>query len=193
MERLQFSSESNIINNKDTKNKAIIIYICSPDHSIKTIKVVPTSKNETLQKLYQNKMLFVFNGQILSENLTFDFYTIKNNDNLIALHKSEDKKMSYNLFHWLNESKNDSFKENIQMIARKESKTEVARLFDLSLYRMEGHRKIFMKHMIRNINNVGDNIKSDNINLITDYEIPDEPSFESLPVPWGDVNKQLIC
>lgn len=147
MERLQFSNESYIINNKDTKNKAIIIYICSPDHSIKTIKVVPTSKIETLQKLYQNKMLFVFNGQILSENLTFDFYTIKNNDNLIALHKSEDKKMSYNLFHWLNESKNDSFKENIQMIARKESKTEVARLFDLSLYRMEGNRKIFMKHM----------------------------------------------
>lgn len=170
---------------RDMKNM-ITIYLCLPDHSIKILKTKPSLKIITLQKMYQSSMTFIFNGQILCENQTFEFYAIKNEDYIIALHKKSKKKISFNLFHWLNESRNDTFRENVQMIMRKESKAEAARLFDLSLYKIEGNRKIYMKHIKRNMNDIlGDNSKSsENIDLIVDYPNSEVPSCSSLPTLW---------
>ncbi|OHT11143.1 hypothetical protein TRFO_01032 [Tritrichomonas foetus] len=71
------------MNTPQLKKPTIDINICIPNHFIKRVKVSPLHKISILNNLFpQEDNIFIYRGQLLSENSTFESYGFGRNDQI---------------------------------------------------------------------------------------------------------------
>ena len=163
----------------------IIIFLCVPSECIKQVKVYKKMKINQLQTIFpEKKKSFLFNGDLLEEKMTLEFYGIRNHSNIFVIPKTTNKSLISE--KWSHLTKNcDEYNENIRYAVIEETKNESARIRDLQLIKLENKSRQYnklCKNLISNIelDNNDDNISSNIPN------INQTPSISPLPAFWID-------
>ena len=170
----------------------ILVYV--PGCCVARININLKSKISELRFFVpsQSSITFLFNGQILLENFSFEFYGIKPLDIVVIVQQSQQDDST----KWISLTKdNDSFTDRISSIINQKTSREAARLRDFQLIRMERKPKTFRKlcsaKMTRMSNSNSYNIynlyqDTNSIKTNIDYKKSDSPNTEELPSFWGN-------
>lgn len=129
---------------------------------------------------------FMFNGQILLENFSFEFYGVKPYDIVVVVHQAQRDDPA----RWLSLTRdNESFADRISSIINQKTAREAARLRDFQLLRMERKPKTFRRlcsaKMLRMAKGSGSIFRARRVATNIDYAPPDSPCTDELPSFWG--------
>lgn len=135
--------------------------------------------------LPEKNVSFILKGRVLSDSCTFKAYGIHNNDVLIVSYPNQAHIASMKYSSPLHES--DSISERINNIVNPHTTTEVVRLRDLQMARLERRPKTFRKMCFTIQNSESKTNFSSEANLKSVIPtIPlEKPSTEPLPMLWG--------
>ena len=164
------------------QNYTIQITVFTPGKTVRKILVNQFSKIGYLSHLFENKKVsFIYKGQMLCNDMTFNFYKIKNNDSLVCVFQTEKK-----IEHWQNLSKRNDFNK----IASMEAAQEYTKTLDLRLNKMDYHPRKYRNFCKRFMNNL-ENKKTTPIKHDTVIPLSEDiqaPSSEPLPIFWKQSN-----
>lgn len=161
------------------------LYVCVPNHFIKRVNVIKSSKISKLNLLFQKeKKLFIHKGQILSNESTFDSNCINSNDYIVALTKNDKPSFEYEIMKWVQSTRDpELFREKITKPNTKIS-LEEARLRDLRARRLESKKYFIIRRIGRQFEHSGISHYRD-VPLSIEYDTCDEPNSNPLPVLWS--------
>lgn len=161
------------------------LFVCVPNHFVKRVKVLGSSKISILNLLFQKeKKLFIHKGQILQSDTTFDSNYINSNDYIVALTKNDSPSFEYEIMKWIQSTKDpELFREKITKHKDSSISLEEARLRDLRTRRLEQKRYFVIRRMGRQFEHSGISPFRD-IPLSIEYDTIDEPNSNPLPVLW---------
>lgn len=129
-----------------TDAERVELLICTPHQPVRKVSARLSGHVRALQILWQNSpKKFIYNGQELSETMTFSFYGIKDGESIIALPKIE---LNDSLECWKKVSMNRlEFNDLVKSMTNPKTSREVARLRDLRFIGIE--KKLHVYHKLK--------------------------------------------
>ena len=170
--------------NQVSKKFPLLIYF--PGRCVIKVSVLPASTIADLKRLtpYESAT-FLYNGQLLLENLSFEFYGIKPRDVLVIIQSNQPSDSS----RWLSLTRDtDSFTDRISSIINQKTSREAARLRDFQLVRMERKPRTFRKLCFAKMSRIGETTQCHNTTTSISFETPDMPSTDPLPSFWDRIS-----
>ena len=126
---------------------------------------------------------FVFEGQLLVDTKTFQFYGIKTGDTLVVVQAAE---MGLEVDKWLSITDDvDGFRDKMKSVLNEGAGRETARIRDMLMTKLERKPRTFRKLCVAVENLAQRTFSGKNIELNTDFVTGDAPSDKPLPVNWG--------
>ena len=168
---------------------SLSIYLCVPKKYTRRICIKKNQKINTLQKRFPNDpKKFIFNGQYLGEEFTFNFYGINNHDIIVAVPDNCGFDLSNS--NWIHASRDsDDIADRISFSMNSKTRPEASRLRDLKFMSIERKPRIYRK-MCGAVERSADEFPKVFSNTIIDYTYTDSPSVQALPVCWNE--KEII-
>ena len=127
---------------------------------------------------------YIYNGNIINSDLTFNDIGIKNEQLLIAI-KKEQEKFNEMDYKWIELSCDPTFGNSLHLFSNKQTKREFNRLKDLRNIKIEGSLKLYKKFSHKLY--LQKSAESENP-IFNDLEINYEPSAtpctEAMPILW---------
>ncbi|OHT00732.1 hypothetical protein TRFO_32455 [Tritrichomonas foetus] len=179
-----------------TRKIPIVIYL--PSKYVVKLSVAPSAYVNELRRIITiNNIDFVFNGTILSGNQTFRSAGLKSGDSIVVIfHKSNSDKTYEELQKWLQITQDsESFNEKMQLILNEDNAREAARLRDVFLSKIERKPRSFRRLCLavaENNKNKEREVQGNNFSLSIDYEKPEMPSCDPLPIFFTSEDGQGI-
>jgi hypothetical protein len=128
----------------EPSQKKILIHIYLPGRCIAQVNVVPGSPIRELRSvLRSDRITFLFNGILLSDSNSFDFYGIREQDFLLALPIPPEAAYTSG---WISLSQDtESFKERLECLLNRGTASEVARIRDQQFTKIERRPRTFRR------------------------------------------------
>lgn len=164
----------------------IKIKVLVPGALTRTIILSKQNKIEKLSKCLQNNWehTFVYKGNIIDSNLSFNDIGIFNGDIIIIFQKNFNQFDNSDLM-LMKMSKESFFRHKLDMTTNNNVKKESYRLKDMRDLKIEGSRRLYKK-MIHKI--YLKNRKENDLSLANDLDINYKPlpmpSTEAMPIIW---------
>ena len=187
-----FSFLQNIITTTPTmslvlpdNDRLLDVMICVPNHFIKKIRVSPDSPISFLNTFFQKeKKVYIHNGQILSQDKTFESLEINKNGHIIALTQKELPTFEYEISRWIRTTSDPGvLSQRITNIGTKKTHQENARIRDLRLQKLEQKKNFYPRRIYNQMEHSGAS-QYQMIPLNLDFPIALAPNEEPLPVLW---------
>lgn len=162
----------------------IRIFFYVPGCFLKSIRISPIAKIKNLMCTDDGLYTYIYNGNIMDSDLTFNDAGISDGKILVAIKKelSQFNNLDFNLVK-LSMNKSAEFKLNI--LSNNETKLEYNRLNDLRNIKVEGslklYRKLSRKLYFQSIETTED---QKNNNLEINYEPSSTPCTDAMPILW---------
>jgi hypothetical protein len=157
----------------------ITISILIPHYRLQMIHVFRSSTIRALRKSLNDSSL-IFNGQLLDDDFTIEFYGVQSNDAIVAIPSKPERKET---MRWMKITRDsDVFDETVRSLASRTSRPESFRLHDLRAFRLESRPRAFRK-LCRDWQESGSPAKVEKIPTqmpVGSSTIPEEP----LPICW---------
>jgi hypothetical protein len=126
-------------------------------------------------------MDLIFNGQLLDDNCTLDFYNIQPNDSIVALPSSP--AASAQVERWMRITRDaDAFSDCVRSLINEKSRSEVLRLQDLRAMRLESRPRVYRRICAAECNTSTMSTGTVHPTVIPRKE--NEASNKPLPVYW---------
>lgn len=194
---------------KGNSSTFVEICLCIPNHFLKRVSVNCKQPISLLNSLFPNEeKVYIFNGQILSQNKTFEQYDFGNFEYVVALTSSstEDNNnindftesshnykrspdFDFDKYKWIQMTKDaENFAEKVSAAASRISSREFARLRDLRLIKLEQKRSFWSKKCSRFISSSypSASFSQKNIPLVIDFKQYESPRSEAMPFLWNN-------
>ncbi|OHS93969.1 hypothetical protein TRFO_11441 [Tritrichomonas foetus] len=190
-------------------NEIAKIYVYQPQMRIQHVRININKPISTLDHIYNTDKTFIYNGQILDKQKTFENYNISDGSKIVMLTDEIYKNNKSYADRWLHITRDgDIFNERIEMTTNVECKKEIARLSDLKFGKLELKPKrllrafsqpiaqnygnsssCFVHSSIENVSNSNDQNRfsihhSNSTSLVLDFPLNCSPSTDPLPVFW---------
>jgi hypothetical protein len=124
---------------------SIIVNIVIPRTGIHAIRIPPSSPISSLSTRFPDQQAeFIFHEQVLRPHHTLDFYNVKTGDFFVLISRATPSAFGKQSWLKLTEESGE-FNEIIRVVQNQNCKSEVMRLRDLRMLRMEGKAKSFRK------------------------------------------------
>lgn len=167
------------------------VYLCSPTRYIRRFVVNPSKPISIFRKVITDKdTVFVFNGCVLNENNTFNYYGLDDESTIVILDNNA-KNIANNKWISLSEHKN-SFNERVKTFLDPKFRSEILRIRDMKFSRLDIQPRKYRK-LSAFISAETMSVPEETQRQISSTTIPlklDEPSFAPLPFSWKEMDYQ---
>jgi hypothetical protein len=120
----------------------ITINILIPRYRLRFISVFRSSTIGLLKKFFKDAQL-IFNGQMLDDHHTIEFYGIQPNDSIVAIPTAPEEDQTA---HWMKITRDaDAFEDAVHALSIRTSRREAFRLNDLRALRLESYPRAFRR------------------------------------------------
>ena len=160
---------------------SVMIYV--PCRYVVKLNVNPKAHISDLRRLLTlEQCQFVFQGQLLVEARTFQFYRIKNGDTLVVVQSPD---LGVEVDKWLSITDDvDSFRDKMKSVLNEDAGKETARIRDMLMTKLERKPRTFRKLCVAVEALSQRTFRNKQIQLCTDFPAGDAPSVEPLPVSF---------
>ena len=170
----------------ECNNESISLYLCVPNKYTRRICIRKNQKISILKKRFPNDpKKFIYNGQYLGNEFTFDFYGMNDHDIIVAVPDNCEFNLSNN--NWIHASRDsDEIADRISFSLNSKTRPEASRLQDLRFTTVERKPRLY-RRMCSAVNKAIDNFpKTFSNNKSIDFSDTDSPSVQALPVCWNE-------
>jgi hypothetical protein len=123
-------------------DEPISVNVLIPRNRVRVFSLLRSS-NIALLKTALPNMDFIFNGQLLEDNCTLDFYNIQPNDSIVALPSNPG---TGQVERWMRITRDaDAFSDCVRSLVSKKSRSESLRLHDLRAMRIESRPRVYRR------------------------------------------------
>lgn len=191
---------------KEFNGYMIEICLCIPNHFLKRVSVSSKQPISLLNSLFPNEeKVYIYKGQVLSTNKTFEQYDFGSFEHVVALTSStidengvfsessfnfkRSPDFDYDKYKWIQMTKDaENFAEKVSAAASRISSREFARLRDLRLIKLEQKRSFWSKKCSRFIssNIPSTTFSKKDIPLVIDFKQYESPRSEAMPFLWNN-------
>jgi hypothetical protein len=159
----------------------ITVNVVLPGAGLLHVQVEPQQGISSLaSRVRQDRRFdFVFKGQVLDQQWTFDDYNIQDNETLIAINQISGRARQ----RWMRLTDDDDFQEIMRCATNAKSHIEFLRLHDVHRMRLESRPRTFRRICRTQIGNAADATECPVGSSVLN-ERPSELSTGPLPVLW---------
>lgn len=166
---------------------SLVLFLCQPKRSIKKVLVSNDAYVDELNTLFphENKC-FIYKGITLLHSIKLRSYGIKNMDHIVVIPESVMNSMNDKSL-WMNVTKDQQdFNERMCLSTNPITRTEIARLKDLKLSKLELRRKPYTKLVTRCQNDLESHVQpSVEMVIPAKQSAIDSPNSDPLPIFWN--------
>jgi hypothetical protein len=159
-------------------DSSIMLNVVVPCLGIRVISIVPSERVASLHAHFpRQRPEFIFRGQLLNPHETLSFYNIRDNDSLVLI--SQAAPSAFSKEKWMSATReSDEFDVSVRTAMNRDCRTELLRLRDLQLLRMECRPRTFRK--------VSNSVKQMHRCLHDGHKtvLPGEPTMRCDPLPF---------